>query len=261
MTTDRIQNKYERTMRARRVPVGSKLELTRESSFVDGHQDMFDVLAKRNTGAHAPANLLQNNLDETVRYLKRSRDMLKNANETIKDQDARINALESANLIDLDTGLLNKSSFATALSREIARTNRGYSQGGLLVMFSVENFSALVDLYGEDAGVSASKLVAQTLEKEIRDMDLAARVSDDEFILLFADTSMKKALNRLQNMAMRLNRLSLELDGKDIRLSLSLGLKSYEHGAEAAHIFDAANTDLKRNSAQSRAQDTRKTRH
>lgn len=261
MTTDRIQNKYEQSMRAHRVPVRSKLELTREASFVDGHQDIFDVLARRSGGQDVAANLLQDNLDETVRYLKRSKDMLENANRTIEEQEARLNELENVSLVDLDTGLLNKSSFAKSLAREIARTNRGYSQGGLLVMFSVENFSALVDIYGEEAGIDASRLVARTLENEIRDMDLAARVSEDEFILLFTDTSMKKALSRLQNMAMRLNRLCLELDGKDIRLSLSLGLKSYEPGSDAANIFDAANTDLKRNSAHSRSMNKRKTQH
>ncbi|MCB9982558.1 MAG: GGDEF domain-containing protein [Rhodospirillales bacterium] len=162
---------------------------------------------------------------------------------------ARHTVADIAPLIERDavSGLLNRAGFVRALKREIARTNRGHSVGGLLVMFSLENLDKIRERYGEKAAERAVKLIAQALENEIRDMDLAARTQDDEFILLFTDTTMSQALSRLQNMALRLNRLSLICNDEEIRLSLSLGLKSYKKGAQADAVFEDASADLKRN--------------
>ncbi|MEZ5814863.1 MAG: diguanylate cyclase [Alphaproteobacteria bacterium] len=139
--------------------------------------------------------------------------------------------------LDPLTGFADRQGLFAALRREIARTNRGYSDGGLLVIFTLENLCSIEEKQGKAAGEAALTLIAQALQSEIRDMDMAARTQEDEFVLLFADTRMGQALSRLQNMALRLNRLSLIRGGEEIRMSLSLGLKSYAPGAKAEMIF------------------------
>lgn len=244
MTSDMIQNKYtDRDHKAPITGVNRQLELTRDPSFVEGTQDIFDILAR----AHTAETGWEETFGESVNFFERIRSMLQRAEKTITEQDETLKALEKASGMDALTGLLNAGGFSRALTREIARTNRGYNEGGLLVMFCLENLQKIREAHGEEAANTALRLVAQALELEIRDMDLAARAQDDEFVLLFTDTTMGDALERLQNMALRLNRLSLIWHGAEIRISLSLGLKSYEQGAQAEQIFKDASADLKRN--------------
>ncbi len=244
MTSDTIQNKYARSG-VSSLPGSWKkrLELTRDQSFLDGQRDIFDILARQKDDP----DTWQQSMGETVDFLEHARVMLKNAEKNIFEQDKRLKALENASGIDPLTGLLNRKGFSKALIREISRTNRAYNDGGLLVIFNLENFSTIQKEQGEEASILAVKLVARALENEIRDMDLAAHTQDDEFVLLFTDTDMGKALSRLQDMALRLNRLSLIWNKTEIRISLSLGLKSYQQGAKAEQIFQDANQDLQRN--------------
>ncbi len=244
MTSDAIQNKLRNYSH---VKASKGLELTRDESFLDGTHDIFDVLARKGDFQHKPLTQPSADIRSTLSFLDRARTMLGVAEAKIKEQSQDIQALKQLTVFDDVTGLLNADGFSTVLKREIARTNRDLSSGGLLVLFNLENLDTIYDTHGEKAANTALRLVARALESEIRDMDTAARTHDDEFVLLFSDTSMEKALNRLQNMALRLNRLSLIWAGAEIRVSLSLGLKSYQPGDKAETVFHQASVDLKRN--------------
>lgn len=246
MTSELVQNKYL-ARNASQLTVSDmhkQLELSRDQSFVEGTQDIFDLLA-RQIRNDSPK---EHNAEQTVSFLERARLMLAKAENRISEQDKHLKTLENISGVDAATGFLNRAGFERALRREIARTNRGYNDGGLLVLFSFENLENIHSEQGQKAANKAVKLVAEALEDEIRDMDLAARTDEDEFVLLFTDTSMSKALERLQAMALRLNRLSLDDSGKETRISLSLGLKTYKRGSRAEQIFKDANEDMKRNS-------------
>ncbi|MBL4804887.1 MAG: GGDEF domain-containing protein [Alphaproteobacteria bacterium] len=247
MTSDAIQNKETSLNHLAGQDLSKGLELTRDQSFLDGTHDIFDVLARKGGNDLHPLTKNKEALQQTIGFLDRARAMLGAAEQKIKTQAEDIQSLKKLAQIDSVTGLMNTEGFSAALKREIARTNRGLSEGGLLVLFNLENLDAIEKNNGDKAARTALRLVARALESEIRDMDLAARIDEDEFVLLFSDTTMEKALNRLQNMALRLNRLSLIWDGAEIRVSLSLGLKSYEAGDQPDKVFRQASMDLKRN--------------
>jgi diguanylate cyclase len=223
------------------------LEITRDADFVAGRHDIFDVLARHETEKQG----WERSMGATLALLERARAMLGGAEKVIREQEVHLRELEDASGLCALTGLLNRQGFTKAFVREVARTQRGLNEGGLLVIFNLENLSRIEELHGREAGHAALKLVARALESEIRDMDCAARVQPDEFVLLFAETSMEKALGRLQHMALRLNKLSLPWQGQDISLSLSLGLKSYRDGERAEQIFKSASEDLLRNRRES----------
>lgn len=218
-------------------------ELTRDQDFLSGNDDIFDVLARHS----AEKNHWDTRMNATLKSLERARSMLSEAEKTIRDLSEKLRYLEDVSGICALTGLLNHRGFTRALNKEISRTNRGLSQGGLLVMFNLENLSRIESAHGEKAGETTLRLVARALETEIRGMDSAAHIQKDEFVLLFADTNLELALTRLQNMALRLNKLSLIWDKNEINLNLSLGLKTYNPGDLADQIFKSANDDLMRN--------------
>lgn len=260
MTTDLLQNKYaSKSLKgvktapavapsapARPALKNSRsLELTRDNDFLNGRHDIFDVLARHNEKDGDAG--WDSNMNNTVALLERAKAMLSRAETTIREQHEHIRFLEDASGLCALTGLLNRRGFTKAFVREVARTNRGLNHGGLVVIFNLDNLERIENVHGAEAGQAAIKLVASALESEIREMDYAARIQHDEFVLLFSGSAMDKALGRLQHMALRLNKLSMGWQGHDIHLSLSLGLKSYGPGERAENIFKQASEDLSRN--------------
>ena len=239
-----LRTKPLQRAKSRNVPSNTRpLELTRDINFLDGTHDIFDILAQQ----AQEKDTLERSISATIALLNRSRHMLEDAEETIESQNIRLKTLETLSVTDEISGLLNRRGFTKAFVKEVARTNRGHSHGGLLVMFNLENLDKVKDLHGNNAVHKAIKLISSALENEIRETDYAARLYDDEFVLLFTNTSMENALHRLQNMALRLNKLSLIWEGAEIPLNLSLGLKSYGKNEKAEDIFESASDDLQRN--------------
>lgn len=91
------------------------------------------------------------------------------------------------------TGLYNARFFYTALSNEVARTER-YRIPFSLILFDIDNFKALNDTQGHQAGDEALRNVAQALKKSARGADVVARYGGEEFIVVLPNTSKDEAL-------------------------------------------------------------------
>lgn len=180
----------------------------------------------------------------TVALLKYAHKMIERAEETIQAQEGRIAQLEDLATTDDLTGLKNRRGFFESFMRELDKCDRGLSQGGLLVMIDLDNFKSVNDTCGHLAGDACLRLVARTLESEIRVMDVAARLGGDEFVLLLSNTSKECAAGRAQSLAWQLNHLSLAWYGEEIPVRASLGLRAYGAGDRADKIFNAADIAL-----------------
>lgn len=183
-------------------------------------------------------------MNETLTLLKQAHRLIEQSELRLKEQAARIETLERLSNIDALTGINNRRGFLTAFERELDRVNRDKSQGGLLIMIDLDNFKMINDTYGHDAGDAALKLVAATLQSDIRIMDIAGRLGGDEFVILFVNTDRKQALERAQFLIKRLNNLSFIFDTEEIPVRASLGLKEYKKGSKAKHIFHAADNNM-----------------
>lgn len=166
----------------------------------------------------------------------------------------RIQELERLATTDEMTGLVNRRGFMESFEKEVDRTNRGMSTGGLLIMIDLDNFKMINDTYGHAAGDEALKLVAKTLQSHIRKMDVAARLGGDEFVLLFANAGKTRALGRAQSLALKLNSLTLKWQGHKIPVRASIGIKDYSEGDQIDTIFAQADATMYEAKAQSREQ-------
>lgn len=201
--------------------------------------------------------------DEIARYLKRpdpgkqvaedvgARALLENASSmlvsagtTISRQTDRIRALESLAVTDELTGLMNRRGFINALIRELDRVDRGQSLGGLVILIDIDNFTAVNKIYGPAAGDAVLQAVGRALGAETRRMDVAARLEQDEFVLLLADAMREHTLERAQNLIRKLNRLSVLWYGADIPVRASLGIREYQKGDAAQTVIGDAGTQL-----------------
>ncbi len=171
--------------------------------------------------------------------------------------NARIQELERQATHDALTNILNRRGFFENFAKEIDRTERHHSKGGLLIMIDLDNFKMINDTYGHQAGDAALKLVAKTLTASSRVMDSCARLGGDEFVLLLTDTERSKALARAQNLIKQLNSLSLVWFGAEIPVRASLGLKDYQRGDNIEAIFGAADEKLYDNKRVNKGQSAR----
>ncbi len=192
-------------------------------------------------------------MGSTLALLKQAHRIILQSEKRIKEQKLRITKLEELSNTDELTTIKNRRGFMHEFDRELDRVNRDKSQGGLLIMIDLDNFKSINDAYGHDAGDNALKLVASTLNNDIRKMDVAGRLGGDEFVILFVNTDRKQALERAQFLIKKLNNLSFVWQGEEIAVHASLGLKDYKKGSKAEHIFHAADVSMYKNKNQIKA--------
>jgi diguanylate cyclase (GGDEF)-like protein/PAS domain S-box-containing protein len=106
------------------------------------------------------------------------RDVTTEVSETQKLKDAATR--------DPLTRLLNRTSFAAEVERELARAARHTSSVGLLFM-DIDRFKSVNDTHGHHVGDGYLIHVAETLRHRLRRQDLAARHAGDEFTVLLTD--------------------------------------------------------------------------
>jgi diguanylate cyclase (GGDEF)-like protein len=176
--------------------------------------------------------------------LRESHVALEDAHRQITTQKGRIEKLESLATTDELTALANRRGFIEAFDRELDRTTRGLTKGGLLLMIDLDNFKLINDTHGHAAGDAALRLVAETLKGTIRRMDVAGRIGGDEFVLLFSNADVMAAVDRAQQLAMRLNSLNLRWKGEKISIRASIGMRAYAAGDSIDTVLHGADSSM-----------------
>ena len=88
---------------------------------------------------------------------------------------------------DMLTGLANRVELLERLEAEQDRSERSGRPYSLLFI-DIDDFKAMNDNYGHQAGDEALKILAYILKISSRKIDVAARLGGDEFVLLLLDT-------------------------------------------------------------------------
>lgn len=176
--------------------------------------------------------------------LREAHEALEHAHLQLSAQRNRIEQLESVATTDELSGLVNRRGFVEAFDRELDRTTRGLTKGGLLLMIDLDNFKLINDTFGHAAGDAALRLVSETLKGTIRRMDLAGRIGGDEFVLLFSNADTMAAVDRAQQLAMRLNSLNLRWKGEKIAIRASIGMRAYAAGDTVDSVLHGADSSM-----------------
>ena len=183
-------------------------------------------------------------LGTTVAMLNQAQAELEASRIQIEQLKHQLGELELVATTDLLTGLKNRRGFEDNFARELDRTRRAKSIGGVLVVIDLDSFKAINDTYGHQAGDACLQLVAKVLADEIRVMDTASRLGGDEFVLLMTDSTPELLLTRVQNIAWKLNHLTLAWGDKNIAINASVGMKPYQKNDTAEAIFAEADQSM-----------------
>lgn len=145
--------------------------------------------------------------------------------ERNRDLHQALERIQQLAITDELTGLYNRRFAKDLLAQQKALADRG-TYGFVLCMIDLDLFKGVNDRYGHAGGDAVLRQLARLLEQAIRDVDFAARVGGEEFLLVLSQTDIVGALQVLERLRMSLVRQHWELC-PDLQLTLSVGVSAY----------------------------------
>lgn len=179
---------------------------------------------------------------ERAGYVVVTRDLTKKKRE---EDDLR-----NAATHDFLTGLLNRRAFEEAAREEVLRWRRGRDPLSLLVI-DADHFKRINDTYGHGAGDEVLRTLAAAIEDQIRDLDVAARIGGEEFVVLLPSTDLVGARACAERVRQAVEEIRITLtDGRLVRATVSIGISQLSRARNTIELLlqgaDAALYEAKR---------------
>jgi len=166
---------------------------------------------------------------------------LKQENEYLRGEVARLSGFQSLSFTDPLTGLHNRRYFEQRLGEELSHAERT-GQPLSLAVVDLDDFKQINDRFGHARGDAALCLVADLLAENTRHHDVCCRIGGDEFVIILSNTDAAQC----EQLVERLHEC-LEQHGATIELPLgwSIGAATYvDDGASVEELFDAADSAM-----------------
>lgn len=164
--------------------------------------------------------------------------------------------IENLAQIDSLTGLFNQRMFNEVWEREHAKCVSARSPYAVL-MIDVDKLSDINDAFGHDAGNSALTLVAQCLQRSIRNSDYASRFAGDEFAVLLPGASPEVAEAVVKRVRHNVYKTTLDLRSRMVRCTVSIGVANFPaDGRDVRDLLSSADRMMYRDKELRRAPGT-----
>ena len=180
----------------------------------------------------------------TMAILKHVYSLIESSEKKIAEQEQRILQLENLAASDPMTGLHNRRGFEEFFGREIARTRRNKTPGGLFVLIDLDHFKRINDSFGHMAGDACLRTVGGLLKDSIRQVDAAARFGGDEFALILTETDLERAIKKVQQLRVQLNSLVLNWENWSIPVGGSIGVEPFDGDSVFDNVYRSADAAL-----------------
>ncbi len=161
------------------------------------------------------------------------------AEQRLTTLNDRVAYLESLSATDPLTGLANRRGLEEYLRSALASARR-HKEVGVLVFIDLDDFKAVNDELGHEAGDTVLVHVANLLKDSIRGSDFVARLGGDEFVVGLVRTDSKDGQARAEKLRRKLERSSVAYRGTEIALSASFGIENYGPAARARDLLRRA---------------------
>ena len=125
------------------------------------------------------------------------------------------------------TGALNRGSFFETAQHLLILCQRQKSPASFVLM-DLDHFKMVNDTYGHFIGDQVLIHFIHTIQTLLRKSDLVGRVGGEEFAIFLPDTGMDDASRLADKIRKIIGNSILEIDGKTITYTVSLGVESSE---------------------------------
>ena len=141
--------------------------------------------------------------------------------------------LEHQASTDALTGLYNHRAFHDRLRQEVMRASAEHDTVAL-VMFDLDDFKKVNDVYGHGVGDQLLVQVADVLRAAVRSSDIVCRVGGEEFAIILPTADLRRAFAVGERVGAELAKLGVEAGG---RLTVSTGVAvGPEHAANPREL-------------------------
>ena len=145
------------------------------------------------------------------------------------------------------TGMLNMRTFKAMLAREHGLRARDGRSGYATLLVDMDDLKALNDEHGHQAGNRAITAVASSIQRAIRNTDMAARYGGDEFVIFLPDATAEVAESVAQRIRNHVYRSLFPVGERLQRMTVSVGTSSYPRdGSLPEDVIYAASVRMKR---------------
>ncbi len=126
------------------------------------------------------------------------------------------------------TGLHNRKYLQEALEAEISRTRR-YKTKVSCILFDIDYFKAVNDMYGYEWGDILLRNIAGMLAVSVRKEDIVTRYGDEEFLLILPNTSEDNAFIYAERFRRAVEKMEFIPAGEDERhpITISGGIATF----------------------------------
>lgn len=161
------------------------------------------------------------------------------AEQRLIEQGRRISHLEALSMTDELTGLANRRALKEFMTRTLSAAKR-YNENGTLVFIDVDNFKAVNDTFGHDAGDCVLRYIASFLVNNTRTSDVVIRLGGDEFVVVLVRCKAEQGRERAGKLMDSLNDLVVPYGKIRIPVSATVGSEPYGPKSRYADVLRRA---------------------
>lgn len=148
--------------------------------------------------------------------------------------------LHAGSGIDPETGFVNAASFRRFF-RVILAESRRTESGGALMFVKLLNYDEALKRFGLAPAQRMAVEVAATVGRAVRDSDLVARMTDDEFCLALQNTFWERCVRVAEKTSAQIENMTLYIDDVTLRPEIEISIVNYPVDDLAAdEIIDSA---------------------
>ena len=155
--------------------------------------------------------------------------------------------LEALTYTDELTGLQNRRAFEEIIEKYVAQYKQDETDFAL-VIFDVDKFKKVNDIYGHSFGDLVLQKVAEIIRLVTSNNSVAFRIGGDEFALLHQYSTESEVESIVQEVNLKISQVN-QIDGKDFKTSLSVGTAYYSKTKDKKLMFEQADQKMYQNKA------------
>ena len=144
---------------------------------------------------------------------------------------------------DRMTELANRRQFEDALAGEFGRVNR-FGGALALILADLDDFKAINDRYGHQAGDDVLRAFADVLRDAVREIDVPARYGGEEFAVLLPGTDLPGAEHLAERIREDLAETEVETSAGMIPVTASFGVAAFPDNKSEPALLAAADRAL-----------------
>jgi diguanylate cyclase (GGDEF)-like protein len=162
---------------------------------------------------------------------------------TLLSLSKKLNQTQPKEVIDSLTKVLNRSAYDIAIGQAI----HGFQKTRkpvCLIECDIDHFKIFNDTHGKRSGNMALSSIASTIKNSIRSSDDVFRFGGDKFIVLLHDATANYAEKVAEKIRTEVKRDFLVYKGKELKVTISLGVTFLQEGDNETSVFERADKAL-----------------